>query len=102
LLGNLNKTWSANGLGAKILTPRLLTSSSGGFVLNSPETGNGSPQTPGNNPFYAGANGLAAFAPATITLSTVPEPSAIVPGGLGTIGVSATFLARRCREWRIA
>ncbi len=46
-----------------------LTSSSGGFVFNSPDTGNGSPQTVGNNPYYAGANGLAAFAPATITLS---------------------------------
>jgi hypothetical protein len=46
-----------------------LTSSSGGFVFNSPDTGNGSMQTPGNNPFYAGANALAAFAPATITLT---------------------------------
>jgi len=46
-----------------------LTSSSGGFVFNSPDTGNGSPQTPGSNPFYAGANGLAAFAPATVTLT---------------------------------
>jgi hypothetical protein len=46
-----------------------LTSSSGGFVFNSPDTGNGSPKTVGNNPFYAGANGLAAFAPATITLT---------------------------------
>lgn len=45
-----------------------LFSSSGGFVFNSPDTGNGSPQTVGNNPFYAGANGLAAFSPATITL----------------------------------
>ena len=47
----------------------ILTSTSGGFVFNSPDTGNGSPQTIGNNPFYAGANGLAAFVPATITLS---------------------------------
>ncbi len=46
-----------------------LTSSSGGFVFNSPDTGNGSPQVPGNNPYYAGENGLAAFAPATITLT---------------------------------
>ena len=46
-----------------------LTSSSGGFVFNSPDTGNGSPQTPGSNPFFAGANGLAAFSPATITLT---------------------------------
>lgn len=46
-----------------------LTSSSGGFVFNSPDTGNGSPQVPGSNPFYAGANALAAFAPATITLT---------------------------------
>jgi hypothetical protein len=46
-----------------------LTSSSGGFVFNSPDTGNGSPQPVGNNPFYAGANGLAAFSPATITLT---------------------------------
>lgn len=46
-----------------------LTSSSGGFVFNSPDTGNGSLQPVGNNPFYAGANGLAAFSPATITLT---------------------------------
>jgi hypothetical protein len=46
-----------------------LTSASGGFVFNSPDTGNGSFQTVGNNPFYAGANGLAAFVPATITLT---------------------------------
>jgi hypothetical protein len=46
-----------------------LTSTTGGFVFNSPDTGNGSMQTVGNNPFYAGANGLAAFAPATITLA---------------------------------
>jgi hypothetical protein len=46
-----------------------LTSTSGGFVFNSPDTGNGSPQPPGTNPFYAGANGLAAFAPSTITLT---------------------------------
>jgi hypothetical protein len=46
-----------------------LTSTSGGFVFNSPDTGNGSFQAIGNNPFYAGANGLAAFAPATITLT---------------------------------
>jgi hypothetical protein len=45
-----------------------LTSSSGGFVFNSPDTGNGSVQTPGSNPFYAGANAVAAFSPATITL----------------------------------
>jgi hypothetical protein len=47
----------------------MLTSTSGGFVFNSPDTGNGSPQAPGNNPFYAGANGLAAFPPATVTLT---------------------------------
>lgn len=46
-----------------------LTSTSGGFVFNSPDTGNGASQTPGNNSFYAGANGLAAFVPATITLT---------------------------------
>jgi hypothetical protein len=46
-----------------------LTSTSGGFVFNSPDTGNGSFQTVGNNPFYAGANGLMAFVPATITLT---------------------------------
>lgn len=46
-----------------------LTSTSGGFVFNSPDTGNGSPQVPGNNPYYAGANALAAFSPATITLA---------------------------------
>jgi hypothetical protein len=45
-----------------------LTSTSGGFVFDSPDTGNGTPQPVGNNPFFAGANGLAAFAPATITL----------------------------------
>jgi hypothetical protein len=38
-------------------------------VFNSPDTGNGSPQTPGNNLFFAGANGLAAFVPATVTLT---------------------------------
>jgi hypothetical protein len=46
-----------------------LTSTSGGFVFNSPDTGNGALQTVGNNAFYAGADGLAAFAPATITLT---------------------------------
>jgi hypothetical protein len=46
-----------------------LTSSSGGFVFNSPDTGNGAPQPVGNNPFFAGSNGLAAFSPATITLA---------------------------------
>jgi PEP-CTERM motif len=46
-----------------------LTSSSGGFVFNSPDTGNGSPQPLGDNPYYAGANGLAAFSPATVTLT---------------------------------
>jgi hypothetical protein len=46
-----------------------LTSSSGGFVFNSSDTGNGSSQTPGNNLFFAGANALAAFAPATINLA---------------------------------
>jgi hypothetical protein len=48
-----------------------LTSTSGGFVFNSPDTGNGSPQTVGNNAFYAGANGLTAFAPGTITLTQI-------------------------------
>jgi hypothetical protein len=47
----------------------MLTSTSGGFVFNSPDSGNGSMQPVGNNPYFAGANGLAAFAPATITLS---------------------------------
>jgi hypothetical protein len=37
------------------------------FVFDSPDTCNGTPQPLGNNPFYAGANGLAAFSPATIT-----------------------------------
>lgn len=46
-----------------------LTSTAGGFVFNSPDTGNGAPQVVGNNPFYAGANGFASFAPATITLT---------------------------------
>lgn len=56
-----------------------LTSTSGGFVFNSPDTGNGSPQTVGNNPYYAGANGLAAFAPATITLAqTNGEPFSLL------------------------
>ncbi len=60
-----------------------LTSSSGGFVFNSPDTGNGSPQTPGINPFYAGANGLAAFAPATITLmDTGGDPFSLLSIGL--------------------
>jgi hypothetical protein len=49
----------------------LLTSTSGGFSFNSPDTGNGFPQPVGNNPFYAGANGLAAFAPGTITISQI-------------------------------
>lgn len=49
----------------------VLTSTSGGFVFNSPDTGNGVFQAPGSNPFYAGANGLAAFTPATITLAAV-------------------------------
>jgi hypothetical protein len=47
----------------------MLTSTSGGFVFNSPDTGNGSSQTPGNNPFYAGANGLAAFSPGIVTVA---------------------------------
>jgi hypothetical protein len=47
----------------------MLTGTSGGFVFDSPDTGNGSPQTVGNNAFYAGANGLAAFAPGIVTLS---------------------------------
>jgi hypothetical protein len=46
-----------------------LTSTSGGFVFNSPDTGNGTTQPVGANDFYAGANALAAFAPATITLT---------------------------------
>jgi len=46
-----------------------LTSSSGGFVFNSPDTGNGVTQTPGMNSYYANANGLAAFSPATVTLT---------------------------------
>lgn len=46
-----------------------LGTSSGGFVVESAGTGNGAPQTPGANPFYAGAVGLAAFSPATITLT---------------------------------
>lgn len=49
----------------------LLVSSSGGWAFNSPGTGNGSPQTVGNNPFYAGENGLAALAPATIALTRI-------------------------------
>ncbi len=60
-----------------------LTSSSGGFVFNSPDTGNGSPQTPGTNRFYAGANGLEAFAPATITLmDTGGDPFSLLSIGL--------------------
>jgi hypothetical protein len=46
-----------------------LVSTSGGWVFSSPDTGNGSPQTVGNNPFYAGENALSAFAPATVTLT---------------------------------
>jgi PEP-CTERM motif len=57
----------------------ILTSTAAGFVFNSPDTGNGSPQPLGNNPFYAGANGLASFAPATITLSqTTNEPFSLL------------------------
>ena len=60
-----------------------LTSASGGFAFNSPDTGNGSPQPPGNNPFYAGANGLAAFAPSTITLTdTGGDPFSLLSIGL--------------------
>jgi hypothetical protein len=56
-----------------------LTSTSGGFVFNSPDTGNGSPQPVGNNPFFAGANALAAFSPATITLTqTNGDPFALL------------------------
>jgi hypothetical protein len=56
-----------------------LTSTSGGFVFNSPDTGNGTPQPVGNNPFYAGANALAAFAPATITLTpTTGDPFSLL------------------------
>ncbi len=56
-----------------------LTSTSGGFVFNSPDTGNGLPQPTGNNPFYAGADALAAFAPATITLTrTSGEPFSLL------------------------
>jgi hypothetical protein len=89
----------------------LLTSTSGGFVFNSPGTGNGSPQPVGNNSFYAGANGLAAFAPGTITLSQIngdpfsllsidlarnfafdPAPSTTFTGTLAGGGtVTATF-----------
>lgn len=46
-----------------------LSDNSGGFVFNSPGTGNGTTQTVGANDYYAGANGLAAFSPATITLT---------------------------------
>lgn len=46
-----------------------LVSTSGGWAFNSPDTGNGSPQPVGNNPFYAGENTLAAFSPATVTLT---------------------------------
>jgi PEP-CTERM motif len=45
-----------------------LSDNSGGFVFNSPDTGNGTPQPVGSNDFFAGKNGLAAFSPATITL----------------------------------
>ena len=56
-----------------------LTSTSGGFAFNSPDTGNGAFQPPGNNPYYAGANALAAFSPATITLTqTSGEPFSLV------------------------
>jgi hypothetical protein len=61
----------------------ILTSTSGGFVSNSPDTGNGSPQTPGNNPFFAGANGLSAFFPGTITLRlTDGNPFSLLSIGL--------------------
>jgi hypothetical protein len=48
-----------------------LNSSSGGFDFNSPDTGNGASQALGSNEFYAGANALAAFAPATVTLTQI-------------------------------
>ena len=54
-----------------------LTSTSGGFVFSSPDTVTAPPAN-GNNPFYAGANGLAAFSPATITLTqTNGDPFAL-------------------------
>jgi hypothetical protein len=43
--------------------------STNGWAFNSPDRGNGTTQTPGSNLYYAGANALAAFAPATITLT---------------------------------
>ena len=64
-----------------------LQSTSGGFVFNSPDTGNGSPQTPGNNQFYAGALGLAAFAPATITVRQTDDD----PFSLLSIDVARLF-----------
>jgi hypothetical protein len=64
-----------------------LNSSSGGFVFNSPDTGNGSPQPVGNNPYYAGANGLAAFSPATITLSQTND----APFSLLSIDLARNF-----------
>ena len=64
-----------------------LTTTSGGFVFNSPDTGNGSPQTVGNNPFYAGSNGLAAFAPATITLTQTSS----LPFNLLSIDLARNF-----------
>jgi hypothetical protein len=64
-----------------------LTSSSGGFIFNSPDTGNGSPQPIGNNPYYAGANGLAAFSPATITLSQTND----APFSLLSIDLARNF-----------
>lgn len=48
-----------------------LSSSSGGFNFNSPDTGNGAMRALGSNEFYAGANALAAFAPATVTLTQI-------------------------------
>lgn len=64
-----------------------LISSSGGFVFNSPNTGNGAPQTVGNNPFYAGANGLAAFSPATIVLA----PDSGNPFSVDSIDLARNF-----------
>jgi hypothetical protein len=64
-----------------------LTSSAGGFVFNSSNTGNGTPQAIGNNAFYAGANGLASFAPATIALQRVDA----LPFNLVSIDLARNF-----------
>lgn len=54
-------------------------STGAGFAFNSVDTGSGTPQIPGINPFFAGANGFTSFAPAIIQLTRLSgEPFSLV------------------------